>query len=98
MAVLLEPEEHLSPPATAPERAAPGGTRVPSLLQGWLEIQAVNVNRHAQALRPFQRDEFGRQASSPSEGRIQAVNTLLGTLRTELLKHTGEVSEAVDGA
>src|SRR5580658_4711618 len=64
------------------------------VLRPWLRAQAINVTRHAAALRPFRREEFGTTAASPSEGHIQAVNTLIGSLRRGLLKMSGRVTTA----
>src|SRR6266508_5074608 len=69
--------------------------RVPATLPPWLRAQSVNVTRHAAALRPFRRDEFGTGDASPSEGHIQAANALIKSLRDELLKHTKEVTSGV---
>mgnify|MGYP003288295728 CR=1 FL=1 len=68
------------------------------VLRPWLRAQSVNVNRHAAALRPFRRAEFGTGAASPSEGHIQAVNQLMASLRTDLLRLSGGVREAADAA
>ena len=70
----------------------------PSVLTPWLRAQAVNVTRHAAALRPFRRQEFGTGAAAPSEGHIQAVNRLIGSLRRGLLKMTRHVTEAAAAA
>jgi hypothetical protein len=56
------------------------------------------VTRHAQALRPLRRAEFGTGDAAPSEGHIQAVNRLVGSLRRGLLKVTGQVTNAAEGA
>jgi hypothetical protein len=63
------------------------------VLEPWLRAQAVNVTRHAAALRPFRQGEFGTPETGPSEGHLQAVNRLMATLRTGLLKHTAEVNQ-----
>ena len=65
------------------------------VLRPWLRAQAVNLERHALALRDFRREEFGVGAESPTEGHIQAVNQLLGTLRTGLTASTRRLSELV---
>jgi len=56
------------------------------VLLPWLRAQSINVTRHAAALRPFKRDEFGPGQSAPSEGHIQVVNDLITKLRRGLLK------------
>lgn len=48
-----------------------------SALARWLRIQAVNVRRHAAALRPFRSGEFGTGPESPSEAHRLAANKLL---------------------
>src|SRR5262245_9656282 len=70
----------------------------PSVLTPWLRAQAVNVTRHAAALRPFRRAEFGTGDAVPSEGHIQAVNRLIGSLRRGLLKMTAQVATAAEAA
>jgi hypothetical protein len=72
--------------------------RKPSVLTPWLRAQAINVTRHAAALRPFRRAEFGTGDAVPSEGHIQAVNRLIGSLRRGLLKMTGQVTTAAQAA
>src|SRR6185503_15457690 len=76
-----------------------GGTLKPSaqrsVLTPWLRGQAINVTRHAAALRPFRRGEFGTGAAAPTEGHMQAVNGLIKTLRGDLLKRAGRVTGAV---
>jgi hypothetical protein len=47
------------------------------VLLPWLRAQSINVTRHAAALRPFKRDEFGPGQAAPSEGHIQVVNDLI---------------------
>lgn len=66
-----------------------------SVLDPWLRGQAINITRHAAALHPFHRDEFGRHAAAPTEGHIEAVNKMLTQLRASLLRKAGVVSEAV---
>jgi len=63
-------------------------------VQSYVSGQAVNVRRHLAALRDFTRDEFGTGVARPSEGHIQAVNELLGTLRRPL----NGLVEQLDGA
>jgi hypothetical protein len=64
------------------------------VLLPWLRAQSINVTRHAAALRPFKREEFGTGSAAPSEGHIQVVNQLITKLRHGLLK----MSEKVHGA
>ena len=67
------------------------------VLGPWLRAQSINVTRHAAALRPFHREEFGSGAAAPSEGHIQAVNSLMTSLRHGLLRMSGRVTHAVRG-
>jgi hypothetical protein len=98
MAEALEQASTHTAPRRRPAASAPRAERVPAVLPQWLWAQSVNVTRHAAALRPFQRDEFGSEASAPTEAHIQAVNELMASLRAELLKHTKEVNNAVETA
>jgi hypothetical protein len=54
------------------------------ILPSFAASQAVNVRRHFNALRDFNRAEFGTAIARPSEGHIQAVNQLLAKLRRPL--------------
>ena len=72
--------------------------RKPPVLTPWLRAQAVNVRRHAAALRPFRREEFGIGDAQPSEGHIEAVNRLIGSLQRGLLKMTAQVTNAAEAA
>ncbi|WP_180542499.1 hypothetical protein [Nevskia soli] len=76
------------------KRAVPA----PAVLPSWLRAQSINVTRHAAALRPFRREEFGTGPASPSEGHIQVVNQLITKLRAGLLGMSGRVTEAVAAA
>ena len=67
------------------------------VLGPWLRAQSVNVTRHAAALRPFRRAEFGGGAAAPSEGHIQAVNSLMASLRHGLLRKSARVTDAIKG-
>ena len=66
----------------APPSRRRGVTRSPAAARApWLRAQAINARRHADAMRPFRREEFGTGAESPTDGHIQAANALLSTLR-----------------
>ena len=87
--------------APQPRRSGARGTRVARVtpvLQPWLRAQAINVTRHAAALRPFRRDEFGTGAAAPTEAHLQTVNALISSLRQDLLRLTKKVSGATDAA
>jgi hypothetical protein len=68
------------------------------VLAPWLRAQSINLKRHSAALRPFRRAEFGGAAAAPSEGHIQAVNTLMGALRRGLIKMSDRVTKATNAA
>jgi hypothetical protein len=70
----------------------------PAVLPAWLRAQSINVNRHAAALRPFRRAEFGTGPAAPSESHIQVVNNLISKLQGGLLKMTKDVTNAIDVA
>ncbi|HTB97000.1 MAG TPA: hypothetical protein VK716_08310 [Terracidiphilus sp.] len=67
-------------------------------LMPWLRAQSINVTRHAAALRPFKREEFGNGPAAPSEGHIQVVNQLITKLRRGLLKMSQEVHDSIADA
>ncbi len=64
----------------------PGTSAVQSVLGPWIRAQALNLVRHAKALRNFTREEFGTGPEAPTDGHVQAVNRLLGKLRVGLKK------------
>src|ERR1700683_362080 len=68
------------------------------VLLPWWRAQSINVTRHAAALRPFKREEFGSGAAMPSEGHIQVVNQLITKLRRGLLKMSGRVHDSIAAA
>jgi hypothetical protein len=70
----------------------------PAVLPAWLRAQSINVTRHAAALRPFRREEFGTGPAAPSEGHLQVVNSLISTLRSELLKMSKNVTRSAGAA
>jgi hypothetical protein len=78
-------------PASPPRRLLKQRAKQPAL-GSWLRAQAVNVTRHAAALRPFRREEFGNGAASPSEGHVQAANRLIASLRKDLMTATKQVT------
>jgi hypothetical protein len=81
-----------------PVAPARRGAAARPVLSPWLRAQSINVTRHAAALRPFRRDEFGTGAAAPSDGHIQAVNELLKSLRTRLLSMSKKVTDAARSA
>jgi hypothetical protein len=83
-------------PAAVPGRFRPTTTRQPGLATAWVRNQSINVTRHAAALRPFRRGEFGTGVAAPSEGHRQAVNNLLATLRRSLIARSAVTTQAVE--
>src|SRR5262249_29889715 len=74
-------------------KAEPKSPRKP-ILPAWVRGQAINVTRHAAALRPFRREEFGNTAAAPSEAHVTAANQLIGSLRRGLVRMTRTVGKA----
>lgn len=70
----------------------------PPNLEPWLRVQALNVNRHAAALRLFRHDEFGTDPASPSDAHIDAVNKLMTQLRSQLQEISRRVSSSAQAA
>jgi hypothetical protein len=81
-----------------PRRGPRAVGAVPPVLLPWLRAQSINVTRHAAALRPFRREEFGTGPASPSEGHIQVVNKLISALRRGLLRMSKNVGSAISTA
>lgn len=101
MALMAATLPELAPPplqSAGTPRLASQASGVPGVLGPWLRAQSINVTRHAAALRPFKREEFGTGAASPSEGHIQAVNALLVSLRRRLLKMSARVGRIATSA
>jgi hypothetical protein len=96
-AQVLEHEAQAPPSAAG---AADGAALRPPrpVLRPWVSTQSINVRRHAAALRPFRRDEFGTGAAAPTPGHIEAVNALLGGLRRGLLAYSQSVADAASAA
>ncbi len=63
-----------------------------------MRLQSINVTRHAAALRPFSRAEFGDSAPAPTESHINSANKLIGALRSRLLRRTRQVARTVEFA
>jgi len=66
----------------APAQAATADEQ--RLLDNWLTIQGINLDRHAKSLRPFTKDEFGTGPAAPGEEHIKAVNRFIDGLRIKL--------------
>ena len=97
---LGRPADQHQPHQPLIERKSDGKAEGPPspVLASWLRAQAINVARHITALRPFSRHEFGSRAPAPTEAHVQAVNTLLLSLRRQLLERTKKVAEAAQAA
>ncbi|SDN41380.1 hypothetical protein [Geodermatophilus sp. DSM 45219] len=63
----------------------PSPPRSPAVLGRWTSAQTRNLERHALALRPFTREEFGTGHAAPTQGHVEAVNALITRLREPLL-------------
>jgi hypothetical protein len=85
-----------TPPAAQLSRALAADSA--SAFNAWIGAQSLNLTRHAAALRPFKREEFGTGAEAPSEAHIQAVNSLITALRRGLLAMSKGVSNAAKAA
>jgi hypothetical protein len=72
--------------------------RAVQVMSPWVRAQAINVTRHAAALRPFKPDEFGTGAEAPTPGHLQSVNQLITQLRSSLLKMSAKVSRSAVSA
>lgn len=83
-----------------PAVAAPASrsNRPPRELLTWVRVQAVNVGRHVDALRPFQREEFGDRPEAPTTGHVAAVNDVLEVLRGDLATQAKELRAAATTA
>src|SRR5205809_442000 len=74
--------------------AEPPVDKVERIAGDWIQTQALNVSRHAAALRPFRKDEFGTGAEAPTEAHINGVNRLFERLHPGLRRMTGTVQRA----
>ncbi len=91
--------EGLPSPAGAPGAASgPAEAARSAVLRPWLRAQSLNVVRHAAALRPFRRGEFGDGPETPTEAHLKAANDLISALRRDLFKASRKVQSAVEGA
>jgi hypothetical protein len=85
---------------TAAESQMPGAATLSEqqLLDKWLNIQSINLIRHAKSLRPFTKDEFGTGVASPSEAHIEAVNRFIDKFRSQLVERARWVEAAAAAA
>lgn len=88
----------ISSPNVPRPKSAAGTSGAQGLLSSWLRAQSVNVTRHAAALRPFQNNEFGTGSAAPTVGHLQAVNSLMSTLRNSLLRMSRKVTASAASA
>ena len=99
--MMLDTLERSTPPPPVdarPPAGAGSAERTAAVLKPWLRAQALNVTRHAAALRPFRRDEFGTGPEAPTEAHVRACNELVSTLRRDLFRRTRRVQGAVEEA
>ena len=82
-----------APPAEVRHNGAPkeGTSAAQPVLGPWIRAQALNLVRHTQALHNFTREEFGTGPEAPTEGHVQAVNQLLGSLRKGLVRRARHI-------
>jgi hypothetical protein len=81
-------------PTTGRADTARGPASAPGVLDRWLATQAVNLDRHATALRPFTYTEFGTGPAAPSRAHIDAANQFIGGLRARLGESSAWVAAA----
>src|SRR5436190_1896965 len=81
-----------------PRRVIVARRATPAVLPAWIRGQAINVTRHAAALRPFRASEFGTGPASPSEAHVGAANALISSLRQRLLGMTATVTKLAQQA
>jgi hypothetical protein len=84
--------------AAIPSPRASATSRAEAVMDAWIRAQSINLTRHAAALQPFKREEFGTGPEAPSEAHIQAVNSLITALRRGLLQMSKSVSRAAQAA
>ena len=99
--MILDTLERSAPPPPAgiqPPAGAGRAEKTAAVLKPWLRAQSLNVTRHAAALRPFRRDEFGAGPEAPTEAHVRACNELICTLRRDLFRRTRRVQGAVEEA
>jgi hypothetical protein len=86
------------PVSVAPPSRVAATSSAEAVLNAWIGAQSINLTRHAAALQPFKREEFGTGAEVPSEAHVQAVNSLITTLRKGLLRMSRRVTDATKAA
>ena len=80
------------------ERLSNSKTTISSHLKPWLRAQAINVTRHASALKPFRYDDFGHSAASPAQAHIASANQLISSLRSQLKNLARQVGASTTDA
>src|SRR5689334_15195710 len=94
MSAILEIPAQSRPQTTTNGHQVAAGAASADSLETWLRSQSINAMRHTAALRPFGKDEFGKDPSSPSDAHIEVVNDLINNLRRNLLGVSRQVSAA----
>ena len=92
------PARAVAPPSPAAPAARAGGPDEAQLLDRWVAIQALNLDRHARSLRPFRKDEFGSGPAAPSEAHVDAANRFVERFRRDLVERTRWVEAAAAAA
>ncbi len=93
-------DSKVAAPAQATATVMKGATTASErlLLDNWLNIQSINLTRHAKSLRPFRNDEFGSGVAAPSEAHIEAVNRFIDQFRSQLVEMSRWVEAAAAAA
>lgn len=92
------PKQNPTDPKTAPATNGDAIVGEQRLLDNWLNIQSINLTRHAKSLRPFAKDEFGTSVAAPSEAHIEAVNRFIDKFRAQLVEMSRWVEAAAAAA
>ena len=84
-----------APAPSGPRPSIPPHDHGPkSRLDVWLDIQSINLDRHARSLRRFAKGEFGTGPAAPGEAHVEAVNSFIDGFR----KRVTEASRWVESA
>ncbi|WLB58020.1 hypothetical protein [Bradyrhizobium japonicum] len=75
--------------------ATPAGS---DQLGRWIGMQARTAVRHAAAIRPFVRGEFGDSPASPGDAHLEAANELTRDLRVQVLEMSRQMVAAARAA
>ena len=98
MSAVLQISAQTVPSSQTRPRLVTTGAGGRNSLRTWLRSQSINAMRHAAALRPFRKDEFGLGPQSPSDAHIEVVNDLITNMRRSLINVSREVSSSAAAA